>query len=121
MRRTLVAMAMSLLPTAAFAASAGAGFACDMRALTSEERTEHALLARELVAAVEQRRELANGYAFRLAADRWLSTARWAELERRCCPFFAFELTSAADRGAVWLRITGKPGVKAFLKTELGL
>jgi hypothetical protein len=130
MRRTLMAIAVSLLPTAAFAASTGTGsngqarlapgFACDMRALTTAQRAEHAQLARDLVAAVKARRELPNGYAFRFAADRWLPTARWAELERRCCPFFAFELASAADGGAVWLRITGRPGVKGFLKSELG-
>ena len=65
--------------------------------------------------------ELANGYAFRLPAERWLAVARWAELERKCCPFFAVELSAAPDRGPVWLRITGAAGVKAFMKEEMGL
>lgn len=121
MKRALMTLWMSLLPAAAFAGGNGAGFACDMRALTKEQRTEHAGLARELVASVRERHELPNGYAFRFAADRWLPTARWAELERRCCPFFAFELSSAADGGDVWLKITGKPGAKPFLESELGL
>ena len=121
MRNTLMAMWMSLAPAVGLAAGDGAGFACDMRAMTKEQRTEHAQLARELFAAVKEQRELKDGYAFRLPAERWLDTARWADLERRCCPFFAFELTSARDGGALWLRVTGKPGVKAFMRAELGL
>ena len=121
MRNMLMALWMSLVPAAALAAGSGAGFSCDMRAMTSEQRAEHAQLARAVFAAVTEQRELPNGYAFRLAADRWLDAARWADLERRCCPFFAFELTAAADRGAMWLRVTGKKGVKEFMKAELGL
>lgn len=123
MKSTLIALWMSLVPAAGFAAGPGPGpaLACDMRALTKEQRTEHARLAREMFAAVQERKELANGYAFRFAAERWLETARWADLERRCCPFFAFELSTAADGGALWLRVTGMPGVKAFMKEELGL
>src|SRR5689334_22420737 len=123
MRGVLMAVGMSLLSAVGVASGAdhGAGYACDMRAMTKEQRVEHARLAHELFAAVEEQRELANGYAFRLAADRWLDTARWADLERRCCPFFAFELTAPSDGGALWLRITGKKGVKEFMKTELGL
>lgn len=134
MKNTLMALWMALVPaagpvlwtgTAAAGTGPGSGpgpaLACDMRAMTKDQRAEHARLARELFAAVQERRELPNGYAFRLAAERWLDTARWADLERRCCPFFAFELSAAADGGALWLRVTGAPGVKAFMKEELGL
>ena len=123
MKSTLIALWMSLVPAAGFAAGPGPGsaLACDMRALTQEQRTEHARLARQMFAAVQERKDLANGYAFRFPAERWLEIARWADLERRCCPFFAFELSAAADGGALWLRVTGKPGVKAFMKEELGL
>jgi hypothetical protein len=114
-------MVMTLLPAMALAANAGPPLACDMRALTGEQRAEHATLARQLFTSVLEQKELPNGYAFRLAPGRWLDTARWADLERRCCPFFAFELSAAADGGALWLRITGQPGVKAFMKEELGL
>src|SRR5262249_25693712 len=59
------------------------GFACDMRALTKAERTQHGALARELFAAVLEKRELEDGYALRLPSERWLDTAKWAELERK--------------------------------------
>ena len=119
MRRAVLALWMSLVSGPALAA--GHGFACDLRALTSDERAQHTELGRRLLSAVEERRELPNGYAFRLAAGEWLTAARWAALERKCCPFFTFELTAAADGGPLWLRITGRAGVKAFMRDELGL
>jgi hypothetical protein len=103
------------------ASGTGAGFSCDLQAMTGAERVQHAALGAELFAAVEERKELANGYALRLPAGRWLDTARWAELERKCCPFFAFELDAAAGHGPLWLKITGGPGVKAFMKDVFAL
>jgi hypothetical protein len=127
MPRMLMTMVLSLFPSLALAAgsaagaAAGHGFACDMRALTNEQRTQHAELAQALFAAVQERKELPNGYAFRLPAARWLDAARWSELESKCCPFFSFELAAAADRGPVWLKVTGRAGAKAFMKDEFGL
>jgi|SRR5215831_12262740 len=121
MRRTLLAMLMSMFPAVALAAGHAAGLACDLRAMTKDERAQHAALAAELFAAIQERKELADGYALRLPAERWLDAARWAELEKKCCPFFAFELDAAAEHGPLWLRITGRPGVKEFMKQELGL
>ena len=101
-------------------AAAGHGFACDMTAMTTEQRAEHAELSRQLLASIQERHELPNGYSFRLPAERWLVVAKWAELERRCCPFFEFDLRATPDRGPLWLRITGRQGAKAFMKDELG-
>src|SRR5262245_64576118 len=110
MPRTLLTMMLSLIPSLALAggAAAGHGFACDMRALTKDQRAQHAELAHALFAVVQEQKELPNGYAFRLPAERWLDAARWAELESRCCPFFSFELNAAADRGPLWLEVTGR-------------
>jgi len=45
-------------------------------------------------AAAGKIRELANGYAVRLATDAALfqQVAEWITLERRCCPFLALGL-----------------------------
>jgi hypothetical protein len=40
--------------------------------------------------------------------------AEWIALERRCCPFFRFQLDVEGETGPVWLRLTGA-GVKEFL------
>jgi len=123
MPRILLRLLVLLMPSLALAGDAGAGhgFACDMRAMTADERAQHGALALELFAAVQEKRELADGYAFRLPPERWLDAARWAALEKKCCPFFAFALRAAPDRGPLWLEVSGRPGAKAFMKAEFGL
>ena|SRR5438067_11543469 len=118
MKRLVALFALLALP-----AHAGGKppFACNLSAMTSAQRTQHAALAGELFAAVQEKRELPSGYALRLSPERWLDAATWAGLERRCCPFFAFELAGAPNNGPLWLRITGGPGAKAFMKGEFGL
>jgi hypothetical protein len=47
-----------------------------------------------------------------------MTAAEWVSLERKCCPFLAFEIEQPKDQGPVWLRITGPEGVKAFIEEE---
>jgi hypothetical protein len=37
-------------------------------------------------------------------------------VERKCCPFFAFELVFEPQEGPMWLRLKGPEGVKSFIK-----
>jgi hypothetical protein len=88
---------------------------CKLDALTPAERTRSAALLSELRAAMAERAELGDGWAFRLRAGASLpGVAEWIALERRCCPFFRFQLDVDGDEGPVWLRLTGD-GVKEFL------
>lgn len=95
--------------------------ACDMKALTAAQRTEHSKRTKQLFAAARERKELKDGFAFRidLAASPLDETARWIDLERLCCPFLRFGLE--VDSGVSWLRLTGPRGVKEFLRKELPL
>jgi hypothetical protein len=112
---------ISLLPLVPAAALGGEKFACEMNALTKAERARHGELSHALLGAVVEKKELADGYGFRLPADELTRAAEWVSLERKCCPFFTFELEQARDGGPLWLRIKGTEGVKAFIKTEFGL
>ncbi len=38
--------------------------------------------------------------------------------ERLCCPFFDLALRIDREGGPVWLRLTGRKGVKDFITTE---
>jgi len=96
-------------------------FACNMNALTTDERCRYQELSRTLLTAVEGKRELRNGYGFRLPPSALMTAAEWVSLERKCCPFFAFEIEQPKDQGPLWLRITGSDGVKAFIEEELQL
>ena len=94
--------------------------ACDVTVFTAAERVEHRDRARRLFTAVERLGEEPDGYAFTFAAapDRELELARWIDNERRCCPFFRFEVASEAD-GRLRLRISGPEGAKQILRDGL--
>ena len=119
MKLLFATLLMVLVPHQA--AGGNKHFACDMAALTKAERATHHQLSQRLFGAVEDQRELRNGYAFRLPAKTFMAAAQWVALERRCCPFFAFELELAEDGGPLWLRVTGAEGIKEFIRAEFGL
>jgi len=97
--------------------------ACNMNALDGKQRERHRFLTVQLLNAVQETRELADGYSFRLASDEATiqRTAEWITLERRCCPFIAFGIEVGRESGPLLLNLTGREGVKPFLKMELGI
>jgi hypothetical protein len=119
MKAPLVTILMAL--TTLGSAEAGEHFACNVRALTSAERARHQELTKTLLSSAQEKEELKNGYAFRLPPTTLINVAEWVSLERRCCPFFTFEIAQTRDQGPVWLRVTGSEGVKAFLRVEFQL
>ena len=95
--------------------------ACDIAALTPDERERRQALADQLYAATQEMQERVDGYMFRYPAALLPTVAAFVTLERRCCPFFRFALDVEPDDGPLWLTITGHEGVKAFIAAELGL
>jgi hypothetical protein len=95
-------------------------FMCNLKALSPSERAEHEQLAARMTRAVVATREISDGYAFELDATHMSMTdlARWSEFERRCCPFFDFSLESRRENGPLTLRLTGRHGVKQFIRAE---
>jgi hypothetical protein len=119
MKMFLVTLLMAPLGFGSIAA--GERFACNMNAMTAAERARHPELSHTLFAAVQEKRELTNGYAFRLPPADFMAAAEWVSSERKCCPFFAFQLELSKDQGPLWLRITGVEGVKPFIVEEFQL
>jgi hypothetical protein len=95
--------------------------ACQMNALTIEERSRRKELFAALAVAVERVQELPGGIAVELLSDpnTWMTAAEFILLERRCCPFLSFSMELEREHGPLWLRITGREGVKEFLAAEL--
>ena len=95
--------------------------ACDMTAIAPDQRPQHLATSRELFSRIEEVRELSNGYEFRLADDPALISklAEFVSLEKLCCPFLNFVIEIEAEGGPVWLRLTGRDGVKAFIREEI--
>ena len=102
---------------------ADAPFACSLTAMSAAERERYGKLSEKLHAAVKEIRELREGYAFRLAGERETiaMVAEWISLERLCCPFFTFQLEVASEGAPIWLRMTGREGVKEFMRSEFGI
>lgn len=92
--------------------------ACKLDAAVLEERVR---ALGELRAALEERCELDDGWAFRFAGDaeRVRSVVGFVLAERECCPFLAFELALAPDGGPAWLTVRGPPGTKDFVAGTL--
>lgn len=97
--------------------------ACDMSALTAEQRERQRVLGRRLRDDALEIRDLGDGYAFAHPpdGDALVAMAEFVANERLCCPFFEFTLTVGRDGGPAWLRITGEGEAKRVLEAEMGV
>jgi hypothetical protein len=90
--------------------------------LTGAELAERGNEVGNLFQEVEEVRELADGYAFRFAgSDATASRLLQFTLEeRRCCPFFTFELAFEPNEGPIWVRLRGSTNIKEFVASAWG-
>ena len=97
--------------------------ACDMTALNAAQRERQRVLMKMFHASIQEAEGLDDGYAFRLRADgaTILAAAEFITIERLCCPFLTFELTVGAADDPVWLKVSGRAGVKEFIEAEFGV
>ena len=100
--------------------SAHSAVACDLGALSPEERVREQALLKRFKAHCGRPEETENGFRLVLpAAPESLSElGEFLALERLCCPFLNFDLTVPAGRGPVTLHVHGGPGVKPFLRSS---
>jgi len=99
-------------------------FACNAVALSSEVRKRHfEELEPALLKLTKSMRELPDGYEFEFPADSstYQLLTEWAFQERLCCPFFDIDLRFDREGGPLWLRLTGRPETKEFIKEEFDL
>lgn len=90
--------------------------------LTGAELAERGDEVGALFQEVDEVRELADGYAFRFAGSD-ATAARLLQFtleERRCCPFFTFELAFEPNEGPIWVRLRGSASIKEFVASAWG-
>lgn len=95
--------------------------ACDMSVLSPDQRLKHLETSRELFSKVQEIKEVADGYEFRIGDDAnvIVTVAEFVALEKLCCPFVNFAINVEAEVGPVTLRLTGREGVKDFVREEI--
>jgi hypothetical protein len=102
--------------------SNAAPFACNMNALSREERSRHSDLGRLLRSTLLAVRELPDGYEFefpQLPAN-YRALTELTPLEHSCCPFFSISIVLRENGTLVW-GLTGNEGVKQFIRQEFEL
>lgn len=95
--------------------------ACNAKAISAAQRPRYKELVGKLKAALKERRELNDGYSFRInnEAVALQDVAEWIGMERRWCPFLTFQIETSGSQGDSWLTLRGPAGVKALLDAEL--
>jgi len=96
-------------------------FVCDLTVLNESEREEFASVTESLFSAMQETRELENGFAFRFLNQpgQLVQITEFIERESQCCPFLNFTLEVEPSSGPLWLHISGEEGTKEFLRAEL--
>lgn len=95
--------------------------ACDLSAINDHELEQHSKNGQTIINAISEIRETPKGYSFKLPAgtDEIEKTGAFIARERLCCPFFEFTLTIQPEQKPVWLKLTGRNGVKPYIKETL--
>lgn len=118
----VMAVAGAIAATTLAQPAAESPIMCNLKALTSAERTAHAATTKKLAGAVVKVEDVEGGYRIHLNATLAASELlQWVDAERRCCPFLDFEVRLAREDGARTLQMTGRQGVKEFLAAEFKL
>ena len=98
-----------------------APIACDLTVFSISERMEHLALARSLLQQVSEVVEHNDGFTFvfEKSPHLELQVVNWVSKEKRCCPFFSFELSSVNTPPLLNLKISGPDGAKEILRPAL--
>lgn len=103
------------------AKSKNTAMACQLT--TPELQKRKATILESLRKQVKEKKELANGYAYRFeGSDKMVDElAEFIKTERECCDFFTFNLSVSGDKSEAWLELKGAEGAKEFIASELEL
>src|SRR5579859_680602 len=93
--------------------------ACNPNAIPADRRARWEETGKQVYAAVQEAEELPNGYRFRLPTDSamLLRVADYISNERLCCAFLHFTLEVEPLGGPIWLGLSGREGVKEYLRS----
>lgn len=110
------------MPSPSVVAQSDPPIACTPKALDATQRERQKTLLAVIRKKIRKTEELSHGYALNLPNDHatFLEAAEWVSLERKCCAFAEFSLEWRLD-DTVWVKLTGKDGVKEVLAAEMAI
>ena len=93
---------------------------CNMDVFTREQHEDHIRVTTELVKAMQNIREIQNGYEFVFPNESKFITgiAEFIANERLCCAFLEFGLAVKPDDPSIVLSLSGPTGTQEFLRAE---
>jgi hypothetical protein len=93
---------------------------CNMDVFNREQREDHIRVTTELVKAMQNIREIQNGYEFVFPNESQYITgiAEFIANERLCCPFLEFGLNVKSNDPSISLSLSGPVGTQEFLRAE---
>jgi len=88
-------------------------FYCHMGVFDPAEGTRHREMTNRLVSAWSSFVEIHGGYKFFFNPSKVSASElmEWAANEKRCCPFFNFEIKSEPEGKVLSLELTGDEGI----------
>jgi len=88
--------------------------------LTGEDLAARQGVVQPLMASHQQVQELEDGYAFQFPGEpEWIQrVVSFIAEERKCCPFFTFELRYEPNLGPIWLHLRGSEEIKVMLRDQ---
>jgi hypothetical protein len=96
------------------------GITCNLKVLSKAELARDKQLVPQLRDALQERKELRDGYAFRFKPALVKDVGEWTHIVAKCCQPLSYEVVlEPQPGGALWVRITGGEGVKEFLSLEM--
>jgi hypothetical protein len=118
--KSVFRVAILLASASTLAAETVPPIACNMKALTSEQRKQLERLGEHVISAITTSRELSDGYAFRVDPGQasLMDVAQWLDVWRRCCPFYEFQIDFHAADSNIWFSVKGRPGVKEYISID---
>jgi hypothetical protein len=92
--------------------------ACDMTALSRDERQRYDLLRSRVLGAIESVTPTVQSFQLRLgSAVTAQDVVEWMALKHQCCPFLTTAITIRPD-GTRWVELGGSAAIKDFLREE---
>jgi hypothetical protein len=119
--KTFLLISLLFAGTCISAAEPGPPIACNLRALTAQQRNQLEQTGARVISAIVTSRELSDGYSFQVdpAGAPLIEVAQWLDLWRRCCPFYEFQIDLRAADASLWLSVSGRPGVKEYIPVDV--